>query len=327
MAQYIFGTGQLYGMPVGGGAPLKFGALQDVSVDISADIKQLYGQNQFPLAVARGKVKIEGKAMTGEVNPDLYNALFFGQTTTTGAKIPIFSEAATVPAAGAGGVSTAIVQAGGIATATFAAPHGFSVDEDITVSGATPAGYNVANQPVLSVPTADTLTYHVPSATATPATVQGTFTGSNKVQVANGGAAFTMDLGVINAVTGVPYEQVASGPITGQYSVDTLGNYTFAVADVGVELLISYIFTDATQGGTINISNELMGVAPTWQMVLTETFDDKTFVLVLYSCTSSKFSLPFKQDDFEITELDFQAQSNDAGLIGYISASLTAVGG
>lgn len=325
MAQYIFGTGQLFGMPVGGGAPLKFGALQDVSVDISADIKQLYGQNQFPLAVARGKVKIEGKAMTGEVNPDLYNALFFGQTTSTGAKIPIFSEAQTIPAVGAGGSSTAIVQAGGIATATFAAPHGFSVDEDITVSGASAAGYNVAGVPVLSVPSATTLTYAVPSATATPATVQGAFTGSNKIRVANGGALFTMDLGVINAMTGVALTQVSSGPTTGQYAVSATGDYTFAVADVGIDVLISYIFTDPTQGGTINISNELMGVAPTWQMVLTETFDDKTFVLVLYSCTSSKFSLPFKQDDFEVTELDFQAQSNDAGLIGYISASLTAV--
>lgn len=58
--QYTFGTGNLYTTPVGGGAPFRFGALQDVGVDFSADVKQLFGQFQFPLDVARGKTKIEG---------------------------------------------------------------------------------------------------------------------------------------------------------------------------------------------------------------------------------------------------------------------------
>lgn len=321
MAQYIFGTGQLYGMPVGGGAALKFGALQDVSVDISADIKQLYGQFQYPLAVARGKAKIEGKAMTGEVNPSLYNQLFFGDLPATGSKVPIFNEAGVVPAVGAGPASTALVQVGGVATATFAAPHGFTVGELITVSGATAAGYNVTNEPVLSVPSPTTLTYSVLVGTTTPATVQGTFTGSSKLSVANA-ATFNLDLGVINVSTGVSFTQVASGPVAGQYSVSGAGIYTFAVADAGTAVFINYIYTDSTQGQTLSISNELMGVAPTFQLVLTEVFDGKTFVLVLYSCTSSKLSFPFKQDDFGISELDFQAQANDAGQVGYISASL-----
>jgi hypothetical protein len=58
----------------------KFGALQDVSVDISFNLKELYGQNQFPLTIARGQGKIEGKAKFANLNGGMVNDLFFGQT-------------------------------------------------------------------------------------------------------------------------------------------------------------------------------------------------------------------------------------------------------
>lgn len=99
MAQYVFGTGQLYATPVGGGAPLRFGALQDVGVDFSADTKQLFGQYQFPLDVARGKTKIEWKASSGQIDVESFNQIYFGQTVTAGQKIQVFNEAAAVPAA------------------------------------------------------------------------------------------------------------------------------------------------------------------------------------------------------------------------------------
>ena len=46
---FEFGSGTLWGFPVGGNTatnptPMKFGTLQDVSLDISGDVKQLYGQ-------------------------------------------------------------------------------------------------------------------------------------------------------------------------------------------------------------------------------------------------------------------------------------------
>lgn len=99
MAQYVFGTGQLYATPVGGGAPLRFGALQDVGVDFSADTKQLFGQYQFPLDVARGKTKIEWKASSGQIDAESFNQIYFGQTVTAGQKIQVFNEAGQVPAA------------------------------------------------------------------------------------------------------------------------------------------------------------------------------------------------------------------------------------
>ena len=97
MPQYVFGTGELYTIPVAGGVARKFGALQDVSVDFSSDIKQLFGQYQFPLDVARGKTKIEGSAKTGEVDVEAFNSFYFGQTITDGQTLSAKNEAQTVP--------------------------------------------------------------------------------------------------------------------------------------------------------------------------------------------------------------------------------------
>lgn len=99
MSQYVFGTGQLFATPVGGGAPLRFGALQDVNVDFSGDIKQLFGQYQFALDVARGKTKIEWKASTGNVDVEAFNQIFFGQTVDAGNEmLQAINEPGAIPA-------------------------------------------------------------------------------------------------------------------------------------------------------------------------------------------------------------------------------------
>lgn len=108
MSQYTFGTGQLFAMPVGGGAPLRFGALQDVSVDFSGDIKQLHGQYQFALDVARGKTKIEWSANSGNIDVTAFNEIFFGQTVAAADELlQAINEKATVPAAAAYEVTVA----------------------------------------------------------------------------------------------------------------------------------------------------------------------------------------------------------------------------
>lgn len=99
MSQYMFGTGQLFATPVGGGAPLRFGALQDVSVDFSGDIKQLFGQYQFALDTARGKTKIEWKASTGNIDVTAFNTIFFGQTVASNDELKqAINETGSVPA-------------------------------------------------------------------------------------------------------------------------------------------------------------------------------------------------------------------------------------
>lgn len=107
MAQYGFGSGILWGVQSSNAAgaaianptPVRFGVLQDVSIDLSFTNKELHGGSQFPLAIGRGQGKIQGKAKFGQVNGALVNSLFFGQTLTVGQSLVANGEAATVPAA------------------------------------------------------------------------------------------------------------------------------------------------------------------------------------------------------------------------------------
>ena len=92
MSQFAFGSGNLwgtqltdtYGNAITTANPVKFGTLQDISIDISKDVKELYGQNAFPVDVSTGKAKIAIKAKSAQIFGALYNSLFFGQTLTTG---------------------------------------------------------------------------------------------------------------------------------------------------------------------------------------------------------------------------------------------------
>jgi hypothetical protein len=51
---------------------------------VNFENKTLHGQNQFPVAVGRGKGKVSGKAKFAQMNGTLLNSLFFGQTITAG---------------------------------------------------------------------------------------------------------------------------------------------------------------------------------------------------------------------------------------------------
>lgn len=75
-------TQDAYGNTLATPQPVQFGALQDVSVDISFDSKLLYGRGSFALEAARGKGKIAIKPQFAQLNGALVNNLFFGQTTT-----------------------------------------------------------------------------------------------------------------------------------------------------------------------------------------------------------------------------------------------------
>lgn len=82
---FIFGSGIMFGVPNSTNpTPRQFGTLQEVSVDLSGSIKELNGQFQFASAVARGTQKITGKAKAANINIDMYNALYFGETLEVG---------------------------------------------------------------------------------------------------------------------------------------------------------------------------------------------------------------------------------------------------
>lgn len=97
--QLAFGSGLAWGSrnDIANGTPVRFGALQDISIDFAGDVKELYSQYQFPIDTARGKVKITGKAKIARISAVQYNALFFGAAQTTGQKLESYDEAGTVP--------------------------------------------------------------------------------------------------------------------------------------------------------------------------------------------------------------------------------------
>lgn len=97
MPAYGFGSGNLFGYrtDVATPQPIQFGALQDVTVDINFNVKELFGQNQFPVAVARSTGKITGKAKMGRIQAAAFNELFFGQTLASGQKVTAVNEGPT----------------------------------------------------------------------------------------------------------------------------------------------------------------------------------------------------------------------------------------
>lgn len=84
-----FGSGVLFGKPVAGNeptnpTPYKFGVLQEAMIDFKGDLKKLFGQYQFPVATARGKLEcnVKGKLAVFDIN--MLNQLYFAQTQAAG---------------------------------------------------------------------------------------------------------------------------------------------------------------------------------------------------------------------------------------------------
>jgi hypothetical protein len=102
MTQLSFGPGIMYGQRLdisgSGIGPRQFGLMQDVDVTFSYTQKELYGQQQFPAAIARGQGKVTGKAKLAQINVLLYADLFFGLAPVAGSKTVSQDESQTIPA-------------------------------------------------------------------------------------------------------------------------------------------------------------------------------------------------------------------------------------
>lgn len=99
--QYSFGSGIMFGRSISNSpaTPVRFGALQGVTLDFAFTTKELYGQFQFPIALGRGTGKITGKADFAQFNAQAFNDLFFGLAApSTGVVRAAAAEAITVSA-------------------------------------------------------------------------------------------------------------------------------------------------------------------------------------------------------------------------------------
>lgn len=246
---FQFGTGKLVAVPtnaydgsaIANPTPVILGTMQDVTLDLSVEIKTLYGSKRYPIAVGQGKGKVEVKAKYAEIDGGILGQLFFGKTAAAGVKAAVWDSSAVIPA--------------------------------------TPFKVTVAPP--------------------------------------NSGA-FVADLGVMLSATGVQMQRVASAPTTGQYSVTTGGEYTFAAADTGKTVAISYEYSAASGGQVWTMSNEVMGYTPSFSLLLQNGYDGKTLVCKLNRCVSGKLGVPLKADDFAVYDFEAQSFADAAGNLGYI---------
>ena len=98
--QLSFGSGAVWGErtdlqigTTGGNGARPFGVLQDISVDAGFTDKLLYGQYQWPVAIARGT----GKARFARILGLMYSDLFWGLQATQNQLTAAQNEAQTVP--------------------------------------------------------------------------------------------------------------------------------------------------------------------------------------------------------------------------------------
>lgn len=131
---------------------------------------------------------------------------------------------------------------------------------------------------------------------------------------------FVRDLGVIDA-NGLPMQRVASAPATGQYSVAG-AVYTFAAADTGKRVFISYTYTATVAGAQqIAITTLPMGFTPIFGIDLAGSYAGKQANWRFPNCVAGKLSFSPKQDDWTVVDLDISAFTDSTGNIGYISLS------
>lgn len=100
-----FGAGKLIAIPTfdyAGAAiinptPVILAVLQDVSVDLSVEIKTLHGNKRYPVAAAQGKGKTEIKAKNADINGGVLGSLFYGRSSAAGIKAAVLDFVATIP--------------------------------------------------------------------------------------------------------------------------------------------------------------------------------------------------------------------------------------
>lgn len=99
MSQYMFGAGMMIAIPQKSiPTPRQLGTMQEVTIDFSGSLKELFGQKQFSEASARGQQKITGKAKMANINMNTYNDLYFNEEVKVGQNLAAFNVEKTVDA-------------------------------------------------------------------------------------------------------------------------------------------------------------------------------------------------------------------------------------
>lgn len=98
---YSFGSGVLLGTrtDIANATPVNFGLVQEVTIEETATIKELTGQYQRPVAIARGTIKTHGKAKVARISGLAFANLFYGVAPSAGQLATSFAEPGSISAA------------------------------------------------------------------------------------------------------------------------------------------------------------------------------------------------------------------------------------
>jgi hypothetical protein len=148
-----FGTGKLIAVPtnladgsvIATPTPVRLGTMQDISVDMSLEMKTVYGGKRYPLGAGQGKGKIAIKAKYADIDGKILGSLFYGKASVAGIKGAVFDNLQTVPASGAYTVTVAPPNSGTFAEDLGVLYSGLGVQLKRTDSATPNAGeYSVA---------------------------------------------------------------------------------------------------------------------------------------------------------------------------------------
>jgi hypothetical protein len=133
-------------------------------------------------------------------------------------------------------------------------------------------------------------------------------------------AQFVKDLGVIDYTSAKELTNVASTPATGQYSYSA-GVYTFAAADTTHSMGISYSYTVAASGKTVQVAAANAGVASTtYALHVYGSAGGKSYGFYLPSVRIPNLSLSMSPDQWSDVSCDFTAflDSNNKLFYAYL---------
>ena len=309
MPEYGFGAGFLTGLRTdltGVQTPRNFGTLQDVAIEFTGDVKELFGQYQYPVDSARGKTKITGKAKFATIQGRMYNDIFFGQTLGSGQTKFIRPPGEQLTLGASVLATTNATSAPGSGTLYFAAvPVG--VLASMAVQDSTTPGVSTPSSEVVSQ-TATSVVFSNPGTVAAGATDVIHFVPLSYTVALSASTPLT-DQGVYYASgTGLQLDATTFAPsTTGTYNFNPLtGVYTFAPGDAGSTFFVNYTYNVST-GYTVSGINLPMGNTPRFQATFEQVFEGFNVVLVLYACVSTRLTFPTRIDDYVIQDLDFSA--------------------
>lgn len=303
--QFSFGSGIMYAIrtDLAGQTPIRFGAMQDVSIEFDGELKELYAQNQFAIDAARGKVKIKGKSKLAQISALAFNTLFFGGTLTSGQVISAYNEQHTTSSSLTTGATSAATVSGSVITFS-AVPAGVAVGQlvsDNTTTGVIPDGTLVLSKTSTTV----TLSHAVTGG----GVLSGDTINFYSPVVSANSADYMADLGTYFSNSGTLIKYTIGAPSAGEYT-EVGGSYFFG--DLNVSVLLNYLYTVVT-GNTLSVGNPFMGTTPRFMGVFSNTYEGQSVVMQLFACVATKLTMPTKIDDYTIPELDFSAYQNAAG--------------